>query len=192
MEADGPAVTAKKPAAKGLGQSGPSVRGVTTRRGPGFESPEFVEQAFRQWCLLTDFNLDAFDTWLAMQPSTLATAELRDKRARAIEAFSRNPNDEAGILWHRDYMQARWRHLVALAAVSAAKPVLATGAKWRQAGDRGRQTRSMMAAKEAERLQEKAEKIWAADPSLSRAAVAKEIAPGRWDSVRKVLKKPGA
>lgn len=117
-------MAAKRTPTQGAGHPAPNVIGVTTHVGPGFGDPQFVEYAFTQWCYLTGFDLPAFDAWLSAQPDSPAMRELQEKRAAALAAFGRNPNDEAGILWHRDYMLARWRHL---ADVDFLKPLARSG-----------------------------------------------------------------
>lgn len=106
-------------------------------------------------------------------------------QARELHRYLQKGN-AAGAVQHALWMmQCLWRM-----DVKGIEPTILTGARSRQARDRGRQEQARKARAKVERIQARAEKIWEIEPGLTITAVAKKIDPQNWDSVRKLFRKP--
>lgn len=81
-------------------------------------------------------------------------------------------------------------HHAWLAEIAEGRPLIEAGVKTTRGRVKGNETKSEVAEAERAVWQREAERLWAANPRLSKREVAKRVAPGRGDYARKHIGRP--
>lgn len=135
---------------------------------------------------LRTLELEA-EGYLEIDPKRAGAKHLRGVISAArLARLALDGGEAAGaVMAAMQALQSAW-----LAEIAEARPLISAGVKTTRGRVKGNETKAEVAEAERAAWQREAERLWAANPRLSKRDVAERVAPGRGDYVRKHIGRP--